>query len=99
MHACNYTYVATVCAIHVVYLCYRSEQQSALSSAANDNISGARPVFDSLDWTEESIRMFETIGQRGEQYQICSAPATRVSSYNCTHVYCITSIIQVFIMI
>ena len=99
MHLFNYTYVATVCAVHVVYLCYRSDQHFALSSAFDDNISDARPVFDSLDWTEESIRMFETIGQRGEQYQICSAPATRVSSYNCTHVYCITSIIQVFIMI
>jgi len=70
----------------VVYLCYRSDQHFALYSAADDNISDARPVFDSLDWTEESYRMFETIGQTGEQYQICSAPATGVSSYAATYI-------------
>ena len=75
----------------MVYLCYyRSDQQFALSSAAEGNISNARPVFDSLDWTEESYRMFETIGQTGQQFQICSAPATEVSSYNYSYVYMFT---------
>ena len=30
-----------------------------------------RPIFDSLDWSEESYRKFERIGQTGEQLYVC----------------------------
>ena len=62
------------------HLLNRSDQQFAIRAAASSNISYARPVFDSLDWTEESYRMFERIGQTGRQWQVCNAPATNVSS-------------------
>ena len=59
---------------------YRSDQQFAINAAAANNLSYARPVFDSLDWTEDSYRMFERVGQTGKQLQICTVPATHVSS-------------------
>ena len=59
---------------------YRSDQQFAISSAADNNISVVRPIFDSLNWTEESYRMLERIGQAGMQWQICFAPKADVSS-------------------
>jgi len=55
-------------------LLYRPDQHFALGAAAADNISDARPVFDSLDWSEESYRMFERIGQTGDQVHICYSP-------------------------
>ena len=66
--------------LNIFHLLYRSDQQFAIDAAATNNISYARPVFDSLDWTEESYRMLERIGQTGKQWQICSVPATHVSS-------------------
>ena len=59
-------------------LLFRSDQQFAINAAADNNISDVRPIFDSLDWTEESYTMLERIGQTGKQWQICSAPATEV---------------------
>ena len=40
-------------------------------AAADNNISDVRPIFDSLDWSEESYRKFERIGQTGEQLYVC----------------------------
>ena len=65
---------------YVFHLLYRSDQQFAFNSAATNNISYARPIFDSLDWTEESYKMFERIGQTGKQLQICSVSAAHVSN-------------------
>ena len=61
--------------LNIFDLLFRSDQQFAIDAAATNNISYARPVFDSLDWTEESYRMLERIGQTGKQRQLCSAPA------------------------
>ena len=61
-----------------VPLFYRSDQQFAVNAAAANNISYARPVFDSLDWTEDNSREFERIGQTGQQTHICIS-ATEVS--------------------
>ena len=66
---------------------YRSDRQFAISSAADNNISVVRPIFDSLNWTEESYRMLERVGQTGEQLLICSAPTAPVSSFIFMHVY------------
>ena len=54
-----------------LHLINRSDQQFAIGAAAADNYSVARPIFDSLDWTEESSREFERIGQTGLQQQLC----------------------------
>jgi len=62
----------------VYHLLHRSDQQFVINAAAANNISDVRPIFDSLDWTEESYRMLERIGQTGKQWQICSAPETDV---------------------
>jgi len=43
--------------LNIFHLLYRSDQQFAIDAAATNNISYARPVFNSLDWTEESYRM------------------------------------------
>ena len=55
--------------IHSLF--YRSDQQFAINAAAVNNISDARPIFDSLDWTEESYRMLERTAQTGKQQQLC----------------------------
>jgi len=59
-------------------LLYRPDQHFALGAAAADNISDALPVFNSLDWSEESYRMFEKIGQTGDQVHICYSPMDEV---------------------
>jgi len=59
--------------VHTYCLFYRSHQQSVIDVAAANNINDARPVFDSLDWTEESYRMFERIGQTGQQFYLCAS--------------------------
>ena len=56
----------------------RSDQQFAFGAATVNNISAARPVFDSLEWTEVSYREFERIGQTAEQWQTCVS-TSRVS--------------------
>jgi len=62
----------------VIHLLYRPDQHFALKAAAADNISDARLVFDSLDWPEESYRMFEKLGQTGDQVHICYSPMDEV---------------------
>ena len=65
------------------HLLYRSDQQFAINAAAVNNISDVRPIFDSLEWSEESYKMLERIGQTGKQWQICFAPTTEViTSFN-----------------
>lgn len=48
-----------------------SDQRFAVYAAAANNISDVRPVFDSLNWTEESYREYERIGTTGEQLLFC----------------------------
>jgi len=42
----------------MIHLLYRSDQHFAFEAAAADNISDAHPVFNALEWSEESYRMF-----------------------------------------
>ena len=65
-------------------LLYRSDQHFAINASAVNNISDARPIFDSLDWTEENYRMLERTAQTGQQQQICFS-ATGVSKH--TYIY------------
>ena len=60
------------------HLLHRSDRQFAINAAAVNNISDVRPIFDSLDWSEESYRMLERIGRTGKQKQICVAPVLEV---------------------
>ena len=57
---------------------HRPEQHFIIDAAANNNISHVRPIFDSLDWSEESYRKFERIGQTGEQFHVCSSATDEV---------------------
>ena len=50
---------------------FRSDQHFVIEAAANDSVSDVRPVFDSLDWSEQNYRMFEHIGQTEEHVHIC----------------------------
>lgn len=59
----------------------RSDKQFAIDAAAANNISDARIVFDSLEWSNESYRMFEKIGQTGEQVHACSSAVDKVSMH------------------
>ena len=67
-------------------LLYRSDQQFAINAAAANNISDARPVFDSLDWTEENYRMLERTAQTGQQLQICF-PSSGVSIFTTSYIH------------
>ena len=58
---------------------YRPDQHFAIEAAAADNISDVCHVFDSLDWSEQSYRMFEQIGQTEELIHICSLNTEEVS--------------------
>jgi len=51
-----------------------------IETAADDNISEVRSVFDSLDWSEQSYRMFERIGQTGNNVYICSSSIDEVNT-------------------
>ena len=77
--------------LHIIHsfgpLLHRSDQQFAINAAAVNNISDARPIFDSLDWTEESYRMLERTAQTGKQRQIClSRSATGVNIFTITYI-------------
>ena len=52
---------------------HRPEHHFIIDAAADNNISDVRPIFDSLDWSEESYRKFERIGQTGAQLHVCSS--------------------------
>lgn len=74
-------YAGIVCNLRDLLLC-RSDQRFAVYAAAANNISDVRPVFDSLNWTEESYREYERIGTTGEQLLFCySASNVRTHSY------------------
>ena len=60
------------------HLLHRSDQQFAINAAADNNISDVRPIFDSLDWSEESYRMLERIGRTGKQWQMCFTPVAEI---------------------
>jgi len=87
-------------------LLYRPDQHFALEAAAGRNLSGASPVFNSLDWSEESYRMFERIGLTGDQVHICYSPMAEVRMshkffivYMYIHTYIHTYIIYIYIYI
>ena len=50
---------------------HRPEQHFIIDAAADNNVSDVRPIFNSLDWSEESYRKFERIGQTGAQMHFC----------------------------
>jgi len=62
---------------------HRSDQHYAIEAAANNNISYARPVFDSLEWSEQSYRMFEQIGQTEDHIHVCVLTSDEV--HICMH--------------
>ena len=62
-----------------VYCLHRPDQHFAIEAAAANNISDVRHVFDSLDWSEQSYRMFERIGQTEELIHVCSLNTEEVS--------------------
>ena len=57
---------------------HRPEQHYIIDAAAANNISDVRPIFDSLDWSEESYKNFERIGQTGEQLHMCLSVTNEV---------------------
>ena len=57
---------------------HRPEQHFIIDAAAENNISDVRPIFDSLDWSEESYRNYERIGQTGNQMHMCLSVADEV---------------------
>ena len=67
--------------VQKICLFHRPDQHFAINAAAANDISNARLVFDSLDWSEESSRMFETVGQTGEQFYVCHSSTNGVSTY------------------
>ena len=69
----SYNYFAYI----LSYSC-RPDQHYAIETAANNNISDARPVFDSLDWSEQSYRMFEHIGQTEDHVHLCALSTDEV---------------------
>ena len=69
-----------------ISLFHRPDQHFAINAAAANRISDARPVFDSLDWSEESSRMFERVGQTGERFYACYSPTNEVSSCVYNHI-------------
>ena len=75
--------------LHIIHsfnpLLHRSDQQFAINAAAFNNINNARPIFDSLNWTEDSYRMLETTAQTGQQRQICYS-ATGVSTFTTMYI-------------
>ena len=69
-----------------VHVLHRSDQHFAINAAADNNITGTRPVFDSLDWSEDNYRMFEETGQTGKHIHICLSGTQQVSKQVITHV-------------
>ena len=63
---------------HILLVC-RPDQHFVIGAAADNNISDVRHVFDSLDWSEQSYRMLEQIGQTEELIQICLSRMEEVS--------------------
>jgi len=64
---------------------YRTDQHYAIEAAANDNLTDARPVFDSLDWSEQSYRMFEHIGQTADHVHVCVLSTVEVCMHDLCH--------------
>jgi len=64
---------------------HSSDQHYAIEAAANNNISDARPVFDSLEWSEQSYRMFEQIGQTEDHFHFCGLTSDEVLI--CMHIW------------
>ena len=67
---------------------YRPEHHDIINGAAANNISGVRPIFDSVvDWSEDSYRLFETIGLTGLQVHTCSSSVDQVSVATYIYIY------------
>ena len=69
------------------HLNYRPNEQFIIDAAAANNISAVRSIFDSLDWSEESYRMFEKVGQTGEQMYLCYSSTDKVSMHDQIYTY------------
>ena len=64
---------------------HRAEHHDFINVAAANYISAVHPIFDSaVDWSEDSYRLFETIGLTGLQVQAClsSTDQTSVATYS-----------------
>ena len=77
------TYIHGIHSLHI----RRSNEQFIIDAAAANNISAVRSIFDSLDWSEESYRMFEKVGQTGEQVHLCFSSTNKVSIYACACIH------------
>ena len=70
----SFVYIAIVTKLRVILTTsdlHRPEKHFIIDAAADNNISDVRPIFDSLDWSEDSYRNYERIGQTGEQFHMC----------------------------
>ena len=65
--------------LYDIHLLHRSDQHHIIEAAADDNISDVRSIFDSLDWSEESYRMFERVGHTAPQVHFCLSVTDEVS--------------------
>ena len=63
----------------MIHLLHRADQRFAIDAAAADNITAARSVFDSLDWSEDNYRMLERVGQTGQHVHTCFSSIDQVS--------------------
>ena len=66
--------------MYSLFFTNRSDQHHVIETAADNNISEVRSVFDALDWSEQSYRMFERIGQTGNNVYICSSSIDEVNT-------------------
>ena len=79
-----WSYMEFVC--FIIY--YRPEHQDIINGAFAYNISVVRPIFDSVvDWSEDSYRLFETIGLTGLQVHACSSSVDQVSIATYIYIY------------
>jgi len=51
--------------MYTIFIIYRSDQHHVIETAVDDNISEVCSVFDSLNWSDQSYHMFESMGQTG----------------------------------
>ena len=66
--------------LFILFITHRSDQWHVIETAADDNISEVHSVFDLLNWSEQSYRMFESIGQTGNNVYICSSSMDEVNT-------------------
>ena len=57
--------------------------QAIIESLDNKDLLSAEPLFDSLNWTTDSVQAFQQVGRDGEQIMFCYAPTTAVGLHLC----------------